>query len=174
MSRLLTQNPIALRFLMSETVFRSAVENRLAEKMSIDSIKNDLPLSDNIEPDFLFWGSNERNILFLTQNLEEDYFSIDAEDAFLKTLAALNLSLNDVAVFNRRKVDESTDRICEVLNPKICIFCEGENESNKANFNKISTVEGVACLYTFSFEEMLTDTNKKRAFWNAIKGITIV
>lgn len=176
MSRLLTENPIALRFLMSETIFSSAAENSQTENSStvIDSIESDLSLSDNKEPNLLFWGANEKNILFLIQNPEEDYFSSEAEDAFLKTLAALKLSLNDVAVFNRRKAEKSLNEICEALNPKICIYCEEENETNKSAFNKITEVEGIACLYTYSFEEMLTDTNKKRVFWNAIKEITLV
>lgn len=176
MSRLLTQNPIALRFLMSETIFSSAVENSPAENSSIvtDSIESDLSLSDNKEPDLLFLGANERNILFLVQNPQENYFSAEAEDAFLKTLTALKLNLNDVAVFNRSKSEKSLIEINEALDPKVCIYCEGENETNKNDFNKITEVEGIAYLYTYSFEEMLTDTNKKRAFWNAIKEITLV
>lgn len=176
MSRLLTRNPIALRFLMSETIFSSAVENVQPENISIDNelIKSDSLLSDNNEADLLFWGSNERNIVFLILNPKENYFSSGAEDAFLKTLAALKLSLKDVAVINRGTAEKSLGEINKVMNPKVCIVCEGENEANQNIFNQITEVDGIACLYTYSFEEMLTDTNKKRSFWNAIKGITTV
>lgn len=176
MSRLLTQNPIALRFLMSETIFGSAINNRQAGNLSIevDTIKSDLSVSNNKEADLLFWGSNERNILFIIQNPEVEYFSVEAEDAFLKTLAALKLSIKDVAVFNRGKVEKTLNEINDVLKPKICIYSEGENEAKRNIFNKFTEVDGITCLHTYSFEEMLTDTNKKRSFWNAIKGITIV
>lgn len=173
MSRLLTRNPIALRFLMSETIFSSAIEKVQPENIPIDNelIKTDSSLSDNNQADLLFRGSNERNILFLVQNQEQEYFSFEAEDAFLKTLAALKLSLKDVAVINQRIVEKSVDEVKKVMKPKVCIVCEGENTANQSIFNQIIEVDGIACLHTYSFEEMLTDTNKKRSFWNAIKRI---
>lgn len=176
MSRLLTRNPIALSFLMSETIFSPAVENTQPENIPIDDglKKSECSLSNNNEADLLFWGSNGSNILFLIQNPEEKYFSYEAEDAFLKTLAALKLSLKDVAVINRGKAEKSIGEINKVMNPKVCIVCEGENKANQSIFNQIADVDGVACLYTYGFEEMLADTNKKRSFWNAIKGITTI
>ncbi len=171
MSRLLTQNPIALRFLMSETIFSSVIENPPIES---DSIKSTPLESNNMELDLLFWGSNERNILFLIHNSNEDYFSTEAEDAFLKTLAALKLNIKDVAVVNRGKTEKSFKVINAVLRPKFCVYCEGQNEANQNVFNKFTDIDGVTCLYTYSFEEMLIDTGKKREFWNAIKEITVM
>ena len=180
MSRLLTQNPIALRFLMSETIFSSAaeistIENSLPQtSLQTDLQESDLSLSENKDTEFLFWGANKKNILFLVENPNEDYFSDEAEDAFLKTLAALKLSLQDVAVFNRGRAEYSLSDIQEKLQPKIVIYCNGENEHNQDTFNMLIEANGVSSLTTYSFEEMLVDTQKKRTFWNAIKGIIAV
>src|SRR5690554_3378608 len=177
MSRLLTQNPIALRFLMSETIFSSAaeistIENSLPHtSLQTDPQKSDLSLSENKDTEFLFWGANEKNILFLIENPNEDYFSEEAEDAFLKTLAAMKLSLQDVAVFNRGKAEYSLSEIHEKLQPKICIYCNGENERNQDAFNTLIEANGISSLTTYSFEEMLVDTQKKPNVWNCIKGI---
>lgn len=176
MSRLLTRNPIALSFLMSESIFSLAIEKVQPENTLIDNelTKTESSLPDNKAADLLFWGSNERNILFLIRNSEQSYFSSAAEDAFLKTVAALTLSLKDVAVINLEKTKNSPAEINKVMKAKVCIICEGENKANQNIFNQITEIDGVACLYTYAFEEMLTDTNKKRSFWNAIKGITTV
>ena len=176
MSCLLTNNPVALRFLMSETIFNTPVTNEPAERTSIhtDANKEDRSLSDNRNSELLFWGSNERNILFIIENPDEDYFSAEAEDAFLKTLTALKLNLKDVAIINQGKDEKSFAEIKKLLNPKVCIYCEGEKQATRNIFNRFTEHDEISFLHTYSFEEMLTDTNKKRGFWNAIKGITVV
>lgn len=175
MNQLLTQDPIAIRILMSETIFSSSGNDDLSES----SLKgHDLPQSEDVlveetNSDLLFWGSNERKVLFLVRNSIFDYFSIEAEDAFLKTLAALKLTINDVSVVNLAKTEMSFEEIKNELNAKFCIYCEGESEANRNFFNRLLEKDGLTFLYTHGFEEMLTDVTKKRAFWNAIKEIKV-
>jgi hypothetical protein len=176
MSRLLTQKPIAIRILMNEAIFSSPVLDELTDSSLADEnlTQNGDVLFEDEDSDFLYWGSNEREMLFLLRSPTFDYFSVEAEDAFLKTLAALKLTIEDVAVVNFEKTNKSFDEVKEVLNSKICIYCDGENEENRSFFNKLVEKDGFTLLYTYSFEEMLTDINKKRAFWNAIKEINVL
>ncbi len=161
MSRLLTKNPIAIRQLMNEAIF-SLHEEAITLPDTVE--EQEVPL--------VFWGENKANIIFFVRNTLYNYFSIEAEDAFLKTLSALKFTLNEVAVVNLEKNTQPYDQIKAQLNPKFCIYLEGNNSNLTESFNVFMDQENVKVLYTYSFEEMLIDTTKKRMFWNGIKEIT--
>jgi hypothetical protein len=175
MSQLLTQHPIAIRILMSETIFSSSDIDELTDRSLKDHnlTQSEDILFEDANPDLLFWGSNEKKVSFLIRNSAFEYFSTEAEDAFLKTLTALKLTINDVSVVNLANNATSFDEIKKVLNSKFYIYCEGENEENRNFFNRLFEKDGLTFLYTYSFEEMLTDVTKKRTFWNAIKEIKV-
>lgn len=160
MSRLLTKNPIAIRQLMSEAIFSLPEEAEVLTNL----------VNEQEEP-LIFFGENHKNIVFFVRNSSFDYFSGEAEDAFLKTLSALKLTLNDVAVVNLEKTNAVFENIKAHLSPKFCIYCEGEKANFEDAFNVFIEKKEMQVLYTHSFEEMLTATDKKRTFWNAIKEI---
>src|SRR5690606_5086352 len=112
-------------------------------------------------------------VLFLIRNSAVDYFSPEAEDAFLKTIAALKLTIDDVSIVNLAKTNTPFEVVKKALNPRFCIYCEGESEATQGRFNTLVVEDGLTFLYTYSFEEMLSDVNMKRAFWNAIKEIKV-
>ena len=87
-------------------------------------------------------------------------------------MSALKFTLNEVAVVNLEKNTQPYDQIKAQLNPKFCIYLEGNNSNLTESFNVFMDQENVKVLYTYSFEEMLIDTTKKRMFWNGIKEIT--
>lgn len=175
MSQLLTQDPIAIRILMSETIFSSSSIDELPDssQKEEDLKQSDAVLVKGANSDLSFWGSNEKKVLFLIRNSAVDYFSIEAEDAFLKTLAALKLTIDDVSIVNLARNNTPFNEIKKILSSRFCIYCEGESEANQNLFNKLFEKDGLTFFYTYSFEEMLTDVNKKRAFWNAIKEIKV-
>ena len=167
MSRLLTKNPIAIRQLMNEAIF-SLHEEAIAPTEAIvptETVKEE-------ETPLIFWGENKANIVFFVKNELSNYFSVEAEDAFLKTLSALTLSLNEVAVVNLEKSSHSFEQIKAQLNPKFCVYLEGNTSELTESFNTFMDEGNMKVLHTYSFEEMLTETTKKRMFWNGIKEIT--
>jgi len=170
MSPLNTSNPLALQVLMSETIFDigfsfiSSSEEILKEPVALK------------EQQFAFksYGSNKKNILFITLDAQHEYFSKDAELAFLKTLKALKLALEDVAVINCKEPfhNQTFKQIKKEFKPRNCIFLGVDPEKlGQANFaeNVLKMEDGVQFLYSSSFEEMLVDAKKKRIFWDAIK-----
>lgn len=191
MSQLLTTNPVALRYLMSETIFNLQGEDQLTIKSDIESEKParledrmeaqskdevDKTVSKAVvseEADLKRWGDHKKGILFLIRNTEHEYFSIEAKDAFLKTLSALNLTLEDIAVINLAQVEIEVKEILNRFKVSCCIFSEIESQTNTSYYNNWNERQGLKFLYTHDFEEMLTDSAKKRVFWNAIKEIKI-
>src|SRR5690606_36226209 len=102
------------------------------------------------------WGNNRKNILFLTANDDFDYFSKDAEVAFIKTLKALKLEIDDITVLNSARIPEgvSFDLVKKAFLPAHCIFLgvdpqEMGVEAMAENILKID--DGIQYLYSYSF-----------------------
>src|SRR5690606_12232224 len=136
-----TVDPVALRYLMTETIF--GVEEPF----------------DSPAPQFSYYGGNKRNFLFLTQDTQHKWMSAAALDAFSKTLAALKLSTDDVAVLNMAAFPTVPDKaeLFAFFNPKV-IVALGTTLSEEPS-------GPVEVFNTHSFDEMLADAEKKRAFW---------
>ena len=184
MSLLNTRNPYALQSLMSETVFdigfslqgdeegKKTELNLSAEAASVDDVREEL----GSKPTLQLYGGNQKNILFIVDESDVQFFSPEAELAFLKTLEAMKLALSDVAVVNRALLDPkmSFDVIQKELLPVYCVFL-GTDPANlhmdEYPENMWSQMNGSQILKTYSFDEMLTDAGKKRTFWNAVRLI---
>lgn len=168
MSSLNTTNPIVLQVLMSETIF--AID--FAE-LNVESSTVPTPIEET-KIVLKSFGENKRNILFITEDLNHDFFSKDAELAFVKTLGALKLNLDDVAVINYTRIGSAVtfDQIKKNFEPKACVFLGLDPKKlhlSNCAANILTNDQNIQFLYSYSFEEMLTDTSKKRIFWEAIK-----
>lgn len=148
---------------------QNAVANDQKEPKSV-------PHLDDPVPHLKLYGDNNRNILFIVDTPGEQFFSREAELAFLKTLAAMKLALDDVAVINLASFDQQIefDFIQKELAPSYWVFL-GANPSTihlgEYPENIWSKKDDSQILRTYSFDEMLTDINKKKSFWNAVKLI---
>ncbi|GAA4783065.1 hypothetical protein GCM10023231_08400 [Olivibacter ginsenosidimutans] len=166
MTSLTTKNPTALRYFMEETLYPVQITG----KTETQQIAEKAPVG------YHFLGGNSKHILFLVRNKAHAFFSPTAHEAFLKTIQALALSLEDVAVFNTSTTAERVDmdRICSFFQPKIFVVAGPiSNDLGLPDYplNTPTHQDGIKLLYTFSFEEMLTDTQKKKLFWQAIKTL---
>lgn len=133
--------------------------------------------NSDIESSLQFYGDHKRNILFIVDQPGVQFFSKEAELAFLKTLEALKMALDDVAVINIAPLDQSIDfeRIQKELAPVYWIFLGSDPTNVKLGEypdNIWSKMGESQILKTYSFDEMLTDVVKKKAFWSAVKLIS--
>lgn len=171
MSLLNTSHPQALQYFLTETLFNVGMDlAAVPEPMVLAPAK---PL-----PEIPYYGGNAKNILFVVSNQDGLFFSEQAELAFLKTMQALKLDLNDVAVINLHPLEQPVffERIRIKFEPRSCIFLGAEpiEAGLEAFADHLWKEEGaVRFLKSYSFEEMLTDKQKKRIFWDAIQLISL-
>ena len=174
MSNINTSNPIALRYLMSETIF-------VSDERSGEATVNKAPETPAKEKheevlDFVFYGENKSNYLFLTHEQQYQFMSDAALDAFTKTLAALKLTLADVAVFNLGvlpTVPQKED-IISFFKPKVMVFLGVAPQTlglTAMPYQSVMEYNNIALLHTCTFDEMLADGEKKRLFWTTIKTL---
>ncbi|MBD1433890.1 hypothetical protein H8B06_13715 [Sphingobacterium sp. DN00404] len=171
MSQLITDNPIALQALLSETLFLPK-EKEEAMVSSVGNVEDDA--SGKEVEEFIYQGDKSTGVLFILRYPDFPYFSPQAEDAFLKTLSALNLSFENVAVVNLANPHNPNDfkRIMQFFQPtKITLLGVEPISLKLPEIAHNSYMKGrVATVFnTFSFEEMFADVQKKRLFWNEFK-----
>src|SRR5690606_11519799 len=162
MSHLKTDNPVALQALLSETLF-------------VPSEKGGASISD-IE--FICQRDKSTGVLFILRYPDYPYFSPQAEDAFVKTLGALNLSFENVAVVNLANPHNPNDfkRIMQFFQPTKITLLGVEPISLKLpeiGHNAYMKGKVATVFHTFSFEEMFADVQKKRLFWNEFKTFVV-
>ncbi|MGN0003304.1 MAG: hypothetical protein ACI35V_07710 [Sphingobacterium composti] len=172
MSNLLTYNPIALQTLMNETLFSTgfAMEEVQSQSLDVDSAVN----WDSSAEDFVYKGDKSTGVLFILRYPSYPYFSPAAEEAFIKTIGALQLTPENVAVVNLANPQNPNDfkRIMAFFEPKKITLLGVEPASLKLpEIAHNSYMKGrIATVFnTFSFEEMFADVNKKKLFWGEFK-----
>ncbi|WP_293956386.1 MULTISPECIES: hypothetical protein [unclassified Sphingobacterium] len=128
--------------------------------------------------EFIYQGSKEQGILFILRYEQYPYFSPAALDAFEKTIGALKLTKETVAVLNLANPHNPNDfkRIMQFFQPNKIILLGVDPASLKLPFiEHNSYMKGrIATVFnTFSFEEMFVDVNKKKLFWNEFKTFIV-
>lgn len=180
MNNLLTDNYIALQALMSETIFTAGGAMESVEGSSVqvepqqDAVSEQPPQATSPKEEFVYQGDKSTGVLFILRYPEYPYFSPQAEEAFVKTIGALHLTPQNVAVVNLANPHNPNDfkRIMEFFQPKKITLLGVEPASlklpaiahNSYMRGRIATV-----FNTFSFEEMFADVNKKKLFWGEFK-----
>lgn len=171
MSQLRTDNPIALQALMSETIFTHGMDAGPVAS-SVGEVLEERQNKPSEE--FIYQGNKSTGVLFILRYPDYPYFSPAAEDAFVKTLGALGLSLDNVAVVNLANTHNPNDfkRIMQFFEPtKITLLGVEPISLKLPEIAHNSYMKGrIATVFnTFSFEEMFADVQKKRLFWNEFK-----
>ena len=176
MSNLLTANPAALQALMSEALFATDVEQA---PMLTAETQGTASKPAAAAEEFIYQGDKSTGVLFILRYPAYPYFSPAAEEAFVKTIGALQLNMQNVAVVNLANAHNPNDfkRIMAFFQPKKITLLGVEPASlnlpaiahNAYMKGKIATV-----FNTFSFEEMFADIAKKKAFWGEFKSFLSV
>lgn len=183
-SSLHTVDPLALRCLMTETLFDVGHAYAMPLAMAVEPVSAvvEQPVAPKAEeaappaPSFPHFGGNKGQYLFLTNDSQHEWMSAAALDAFIKTLTALKLTADDVSVFNVSgpEVFPSKDDIVSFFNPRVLISLGVSLPwTGLDNLSVASVVDhqGIRVFQTHTFEEFLVDADKKRLFWATIKTL---
>lgn len=128
--------------------------------------------------EFIYQGNKDQGILFILRYEQYPYFSPAALEAFEKTIGALKLTKETVAVVNLANAHNPNDfkRIMQFFEPTKIVLLGVEPASLKLpSIEHNSYMKGrIATVFnTFSFEEMFADINKKKLFWNEFKTFIV-
>jgi len=199
MSNLLTQNSNALRLLMTEDLYilpenEQLIPAKAEQAPEISSLKtNDVP--DQLVPEipvqqaeevlpqksaepekireFNYLGENNKYFLILFNEPNQKEISSIQKETLLKIMSAKGLELRDLAVLNLHQypgVHYNDLKEFFIFN-KIVLFGIDplQISLSSQSSNQVVKLENAKILCTYSIDEMIKDTTKKREFWNVMK-----
>lgn len=154
------------------TISQPAVAETPAEAPTV-SIPAVVEIVKPFEPKFL--GKNTRRYLITTYYPQHEHIPPEHLTALTAVLKRLNFEADDVAIINLFHHDDAGfEKLTTFFNPQKLLVL-GEKaipaQSGITSINKIEALNGRPALYTFSFDEMMTDVDKKRQFWEQVKNL---
>jgi len=167
MSKLKTNSPLALRLLMTDDLY--LIDDH-TEQNNFNAGNESLELLS-----FDYLGENNKYILILVNDPEQDIINPEDIGTLTTILAAKQLELRDVAIVNLDKHPPSDFKYLKEFFSCRKLILLGINPIQiglqDINSNQIDVFMETRILATYSFDEMRNDTAKKRLFWNAMKQL---
>jgi hypothetical protein len=161
------ENPAAFRFIINEDIYLLPHDKELESKKVVKEAES-VPFS------FKYEGKNKKKFLILT-------FYTDNEAMYAPHFAALSAILSrkgyetdDVALLNMAHNIAGVDVITEYFQPeKLLILGEKAIPQGMSlpQLNRLELISSCNTLYSFCFDDMMENTDNKRAFWDQMKNL---
>jgi len=187
------ENPAALRFILQDdiyllpndkTVIKSAVNSPVAEAEPepVSTPKIEPAISPKNEPvvetpaiQFNYLGSNKKRFLITTHYTDQEFIAADHLTALQNILKRKEHDIDDVAILNVAKNNtNSFDDLLNHFKPTKLLILGKEAIPAKMEalvINQPKQLTDCAALYSFSFDEMMDNTEHKKAFWEQMKTL---
>jgi DNA polymerase III psi subunit len=133
------------------------------------------PIVQTLEPAFNYLGKNNKNFLVLVNYANEEHIAAAHLTALLNILKRKELSLDDVAILNIHKyAPVKLTAIAKVFEPaKLIIMGRDSLPEGIGHLTLNQPLQGkkTHVLYSFSFDEMMSSNDNKKAFWEQMKTL---
>lgn len=166
------ENSLAYSFFFTDDVFLTAQDRQALTEAATLAIPPQVILQTT-DPVFQYRGANKKAYLVISHYPDHDFMA-DAHLAALEaTLKRLGIQSDDTAIFNYAKYPNSAlKEITAFFKPEKILILGNRalpEDMQVASPNKPGQVGDIRTLFTFSFAEMMDNTENKKAFWEAIK-----
>ncbi|RYD90293.1 MAG: hypothetical protein EOP54_24200 [Sphingobacteriales bacterium] len=184
------ENPAAFRFIMQDDVYLlNADKLSLAETpqpvADIPAIEAE-PVTEPVavqipEPviktqktTFNYLGKNQKQFLVLAFYPAHDVMHEGHFTALESTFKRKELGIDDIAIVNLAQNEGATfEQLTAQFSPKKVLVLGQDAVPPGLQitaFNQLQTTSTIAILQTFSFGEMMTSNDNKKAFWDQVKN----
>lgn len=164
------ENTTALQILMNDDLYLTQADLH-KESFAAVFVEAEIVLPEIPSRKIEFLGKNLQNFLVLTEKLILD----NHLKALESTLLRKQLSLDDVAIVDFSAQDDLTfeELNASFMPQKLVSFGVNSEKINlpETDLNQLTTFGNCQILYTYSFEEMLGNKEKTKAFWEPMKNI---
>jgi hypothetical protein len=124
---------------------------------------------------FNYLGANKKSFLIITHYPGLDFIADEHLTALQSILKRKGFELDDVAIFNIDKAEVNNwDDLLKYFRPEKVLVL-GKNaipaKLEPLPLNQLKQLPDYALLYSFNFEEMMTNIDNKKAFWDQMKNL---
>ncbi|EHQ25746.1 hypothetical protein [Mucilaginibacter paludis] len=122
---------------------------------------------------FEYAGKNNKRFLVICCYPGAELMDDKHYAALISTLQRKELTLDDVAIINIAKNDDTTaGALQQYFKPERLLILGARGLLagwNQCALNQLGDMSGIKALYTYSFAEMMGDRDKTKAFWEQMK-----
>ena len=166
----------ALRFILEDEIYLLK-EDKLSYLKPGNQpvvIPQPQPATVTPKPVFNYLGSNKKHFLVLTYYPDNDFIADDHLAALESVLGRKNHAREDVAILNIAKNASEYPELISHFKPQIILILGQQAIPagiHQPKFNQIEKRDDVTLLFTFAFDEMMTNVDNKKAFWEQVKSL---
>lgn len=161
------EDPAAFRFIINEDIYLLPHDKETQSKKVVREAEN-LPFSFNYK------GKNQKKFLILTHYPDQEAISEPHFTALQAILARKGYQPDDVAIVNMARNAADITAITEHFTPeKLLILGDKALPAGMPapSFNRVQPIALCNTLLSFSFADMMENTDNKRAFWEQMKNL---
>ena len=161
------EHPTAFRFIINEDIYLLSQDKELESKKVVKEAEI-MPFSFN------YRGNNNKKFLILTHYIDNDTIPAPHLTALEAILARMGYQPDDVAIVNMTKNDTNFKALTSHFTPeKLLILGQKAIPAGMEapQFNSLQKVGECNSLLSFSFDDMMENTDNKRAFWEQMKNL---
>jgi len=165
------EDPAALRFILQDDIF--LLNQDKAALMG--SSRPPVPVVETKPAGFNYLGGNKKGFLVIVHYPEMDFIADNHLGALQNILKRLEYGMDDVAIFNRANHTEANlNDLTGYFSPQKLLLL-GENAIpagvENLSLNIAGQINNCNSLYSYSFDEMMDDQEKKKVFWDKLKQL---
>ena len=168
--KLKAEDPKALRFIFQDELYLLNGEKHLYSTLIAPETELETP-----EADFNYLGSNKKNFLILVHYTGHEFMEDTHLKALESTLGRMGYNRDDVAIINLAKHPFADHgQLSAYFEPRTFVLLGKEvipPNFSPPQFNLAENRDGLRILHTFSFDEMMSNNDHKKAFWEQIKTL---
>jgi hypothetical protein len=165
------ENPVAFHFIMQDELYLLNKDKDLYIKTTAAPE----PVIETAPVNFNYLGGNKKSFLIVVHYPAQEFIDEKHLTALESTLKRLGFSIDDAAIFNRATYyDIGSKHLFDFFKPqKMLILGAVAIPPNMEglDINKPKQLNSCNILYTFSFDEMIDNTENKKAFWEQMKQL---
>jgi len=163
------ENPLAFRFIMQDDIYLLNKDKPLHNAPIPPSIIETAPVSFN------YLGGHQKRFLVIVHYPELEFIADNHLTALQSILKRKELRIDDVAIFNIANHNKTSFAdLIDFFSPrKLLLLGERALPAGIGTLplNKPAAFGNCTALLSFSFDEMMDNTENKKAFWEQVKQL---
>lgn len=171
------EHPNALRFILQDEIYLlDEDKSRYQSTASIpaEPVVASQPEIKTPQVNFNYLGANKKNFLILTHYTDHDFMAEAHLTALESVLSRLGHTREDAAILNMAKHEAYHDLLLSHFKPKTIVILGKASipaGMQVPQLNAKVSEGNISLLYTFSFDEMMTNNDNKKVFWEQMKSL---
>ena len=180
----LTSNAEALRLFFTEDIYLVTEKEPMVGVDALDplsakkeAIENITIAADKAKTVFKFLGKNQKNILILVNDLENEVSTEQGRELLRKLVKAINLTANDFALLNYASyTSEKYEELSSFFSCKVMIaFGVSATELNLPSqpLNQLVKHNGSTHIFAKNLHELDFDIASKKVLWASLQQLKV-